>query len=95
MDPLEKCLQTLRPLIQAGDTNGLVLAERAIDEFVAAHKGYPEAYEGQRQTGGLNVLQQQLTDIWKTLPTGQSLDFANTVSEYVDRKLRELRESDA
>jgi hypothetical protein len=91
MDPLEKCLQTLRPLIQAGDINGIVLAERAIDEYAAAQKGYPHATEGQRQTGALNVLDQQLTGIWKTLPQGRSLDFVNTVSYYVERELRDLR----
>jgi hypothetical protein len=94
MDPLEKCLQTLRPLIAAGDINGIGLAERAIDQFVNSHKNpYLRRFEAQGQTGALNVLDQELTAIWRTLTPGRSLDFITTASDYVDRKVRELRDA--
>ena len=54
MAPLEKCLQTLRVLIDVGDVQAIERAERAIDEYVASQDG-PD-----RQTEALNVLALQL-----------------------------------
>jgi hypothetical protein len=86
MDPLERCLQVLWPLVQASETNGIVLAERAIDEFLAA-----PAHEGSnRQTGALNILERHLIDVSRGA-SGASADFAETVIQYVEAKARNLR----
>jgi hypothetical protein len=83
MFPLEKCMQTLNVLIAQGDSNGIPLAEKAINEFIAAHDG------PHRQTGGLHVLEQELTPVWRKAE-GAQLDFANVVIEYVDNRMRGL-----
>jgi hypothetical protein len=39
-DPrVKKCVQTLKVLIDHADVNGIVLAERAVDELIAAIEG--------------------------------------------------------
>jgi len=36
MDQLEKCMQSLRVLIASADDGGIILAEKAVNEYLAA-----------------------------------------------------------
>jgi hypothetical protein len=60
--PLEKCLETLRALIDVGDVQAMERGERAIDEFVASHD-VPD-----RQIEALKVLDQEVTSLAQDNP---------------------------
>ena len=86
MTPLEKCVQPLQFLIARGDIQGIGLAEKAIDEFMAGHNG-PD-----RQAGALNDLTVRLVAETKNA-AGQSVLFAEAVFDYIDKRLRALAEN--
>ena len=83
MTPLEKCRATLLALIRVGDPNGLPLAEKAIDEFVASHVG------GNRQTDAILKLQTELEPSARGA-VGAHHIFIETVYDYTEAKLRAL-----
>jgi hypothetical protein len=76
MLPIDKCMTTLRLLIPEAHPNGIPLAERAIDELVAAQDGPP------RQVRALHMLEERLTPIWK-FATGKQLNFVNVLFDYI------------
>jgi hypothetical protein len=84
MTPLEKCLQTLRGLIDAGDVQAIEQAERAIDGFVAAHDG-PD-----RQIAGLEILDKEVMSFSQNEPD-QSFELVEAILGYIDRRVQELR----
>ena len=79
MTPLEKCLQTLRSLIDVGDVQAIEQAKRAIDEFVASHDG-PD-----RQIAALDILDQEVTSFSQDEP-----DQLVEILGYIDERVREL-----
>jgi hypothetical protein len=79
-----KFIQTLRVLINQADVVAIGLAEKTVDESVAAH----EVSDG--QTGALHVLERVLTRTSKSA-SGAKLEFANPVIDYVDAPMRALR----
>jgi hypothetical protein len=81
MPHLEDCKGILRRLIAKGDVNGIPLAERAINEYLAAT---PVA----AQKSGLRVLQQDVLD-QRNAVLGAQRNFADTVNAYIERKLAE------
>jgi hypothetical protein len=83
MSPIDKCMTTLRLLIPEADPNGIPLAERAIDELIAAQDGGP------RQTHALRLLQERLTPIWESA-TGKQLNFVNVLFDYMAMSLKAL-----
>ena len=87
MTPLEKCLQTLRVLIDVGDVRAIERAERAVDAFVASHDG-PD-----RQTEALKVLDQEVTSLAQDKPD-RSFEFVETILGYVDERVQELRKGE-
>jgi hypothetical protein len=74
---------TLRLLIPEADPNGIPLAERAIDELIAAQDGGP------RQIHALRLLQERLTPIWESA-TGKQLNFVNVLFDYMAMSLKAL-----
>ena len=87
MAPLEKCLQTLRVLIDVGDVQAIERAERAIDEYVASQDG-PD-----RQTEALNVLDQEVTSLAQDKPD-RSFEFVETILGYIDERVQGLRKGE-
>ena len=85
MTAIEKCLQTLQALVKAGDIKAIGLAEKAIDEFVAAHVGRD------RQTDALNTLDRNLVLLRKQV-AGPSAEFADVVFDYMGKKFATLRD---
>jgi len=85
MASLEKCLETLRGLIEMGDLYAIDLAEMAIDEFV----------EGQdnpvRKIAALNALDRKLLSMTPRL-SGVSSEFVTTIFGYIDTSIRALRD---
>ena len=73
---IDKCMTTLRLLISEANPNGIALAERAIDQLIAAQDGPP------RQVRALHTLEEMLTPIWKSA-TGRQLNFVNVLFDYV------------
>ena len=82
MDPLEKCMQPLRVLIATGDDGEIVLAEKAVNEYLAT---FPIA----QQAGALHILQDAIAPLWQASSGGQT-EFINMVLEYTDSRMREL-----
>jgi hypothetical protein len=72
-------LGTLRRLITAGDMNGILLAESAIEDYWAATPA-------KARKSGLLYIQQILHDRCDAL-SPQSRDFAISVDAYIERKL--------
>jgi hypothetical protein len=58
MDQLEKCMQSLRVLIASGDDDGIILAEEAVNEYLAA-------FPVKQHAGALHLLQDALTPLWR------------------------------
>ena len=87
MTPHQKCLQTLRVLIREGDSNGVPLAEKAVNELAAS---FPDA---NARTGALHVLQEELTP---TVPGERdaSTEMTANILDYCDKLIRELREGE-
>jgi hypothetical protein len=82
MEKLDKCLSVLRPLISEGDANGIVAAERAVNEYVAA------APESGRKEALASV--QKAVEAHKEECAGIDLSFADTVNNYIERLMRSL-----
>jgi hypothetical protein len=79
MGHVDTCLGTLGRLIAAGDTNGIPLAEAAIEE-------YWDATPAKARRSGLLYMQQILHDRRDAL-SPQSRDFAIIVDAYIEQKL--------
>jgi hypothetical protein len=84
MDPLGKCLQSLRVLIATGDDNGIALAEMAVNDYLAT---FPKA----QHAGALHVLQGAITPLWQA-SSGAQTEFINMVLEYTDNRMSALQE---
>jgi hypothetical protein len=68
-------------LIAKGDTNGIPLAERAINEY------WDATLPGARKSG-LRLIQQDVF-VQLNAVTGNRRDFAETVNAYIEKKLTE------
>jgi hypothetical protein len=84
MENVHKCTSVLRPLIAEANTNGIPLAESAINELVAvtpvplqrdALESVRSAVKAHRDEAGLSSSQ---------------CDFADTVNDYIERLVRSL-----
>jgi hypothetical protein len=84
MDPLEKCLQPLRVLVASGDDGSIVLAEKAVDEYLAA-------FPVNQQASALHALQDAIVPLWQASTGGQT-ELINMVLEYTDNRMRALEE---
>jgi hypothetical protein len=80
MPNLETCKGILRRLIAKGDMNGIPLAERAINEYWNAT---PE----KARKSGLRLIQQDVLD-QRNAVLGAQYNFAQTVNDYIEKKLR-------
>jgi hypothetical protein len=83
MEPLEKCMSMLRVLIKEGNAQALPLAERAINEFIAAHDGTLH------KSDALGVLEGEILDFGET--KGPSDLFVNMLLDYIDDRIIGLR----
>ena len=79
MPHLDTCLQILRRLIAKGDPNGIPLAERAIDEYLAV-----TPYAARKS--GLRLIREDVLVQYNAV-VGVQRSFAETVNAYVDKKL--------
>lgn len=77
MEPVEKCTSALSPLIAAGHTNGIPLAEKAIDDMLLA---IPSP---QHKTSLDNV--RLVVEAHRKDASGPQLGFADTVNDYIER----------
>jgi hypothetical protein len=80
MPYLNDCQEILRRLIADGDTNGIPLAERAINEYL-------HATPTNARKSGLRLLQEDVIIQRDTVVGGHS--FADAVNAYIERKLTE------
>jgi len=78
MEPIQKCLRPLQVLIAKADANGIGLAERAVDDYLAS---FPP---GPVQAGAF-FLQQEVTALWQK-SNGAQVEFANLVFDYIDNR---------
>jgi hypothetical protein len=79
--PFRQCMQAA---MAASITGGSALAERAVDEFVAAHDG-PD-----QQMGALRVLEEELISLLRST-SGEHFSTANSLIDFVDARMRALR----
>ena len=82
MENIHKCTSALRPLIAEADTNGIPLAENAINELVAA----TPAPERRDALESVRSVVQSHCDA----DAGSQFDFANTVNDYIEKLIRDL-----
>jgi hypothetical protein len=80
MPHLDKCLGIIRRLIAKGDMNGILFAERAINEYL-------EATPPSAQASGLRFLQADVL-VQQAAVLGNQRDFADAVNDYIEKKLR-------
>ena len=82
MENIHKCTSALRPLIAEAKTDGIPLAENAINELVATTPA-PErrdALESVRSAVKAHC----------DADTNSQFDFANTVNDYIERLIKDL-----
>jgi len=84
MNPLEKCMQALRVLIDSADDRGIIPAERAVNEYLATFPIYQHA-------GALHMLQDAITPLWRG-SSGTQTEFINAVLDYTDDRIFALQE---
>jgi hypothetical protein len=87
-DPIHGCLATLKVLVQEADTNGLLLAERAIGEHLAL---FPNDHQ---RAEAIRILEQDLLPLWEC-SSGAQMDFVNTVLVYLEKRSLEIQERNA
>jgi hypothetical protein len=81
MADFEKCSADLRRLIGIADTNGVPMAERSIDEYVAAT-------EPSDRTGALQEVQLMVQTHRDAATSGDQRDFAEVVNDYIEKLMR-------
>jgi hypothetical protein len=79
MRSMDICLGILRRLIAKGDINSVPLAERAINE-------YWDETPAKARKSGLRLIQQDVLGQRKAV-LGSQRNFADAVTDYIDRKL--------
>ena len=82
MKPVDKCLAILRTLIDQGQTNGITIAEKAINEYLAS---LPDSAKKSRLQDVQLVVQAHRNSA-DTVPQRA---FADTVSAYIEKRLRD------
>ena len=80
----DTCLETVRQVIASGDAREVPTAEDAIAVFVGAHDG------PSRQTGALNVVDEELDKEWLT-PEGRQAGIIGRLSEFVWTRMQRLK----
>jgi hypothetical protein len=80
MPHLDDCIRILRRLIAKGDVNGIPLAERAINE-------YSDRTPEKARKSGLRIIQHDVLD-QRNAVVGAQHGFAQTVNDYIEKKLR-------
>ena len=80
MPHLDTCRGVVRRLIAKGDINAIPLAERAVNEYLDATP--PGA-----RASGLRVLQEDVL-VQRDAVVGNQRNFAQTVNDYIEKKLR-------
>jgi hypothetical protein len=83
MAPIDKCLAILRTLIGQGQSNGAVIAEKAINEYLAS---LPVST---RETG-LQDVQLVVQAHRDSALSGPQRAFADTVNSFLEARLRDL-----
>jgi hypothetical protein len=84
MDQLEKCMQSLRVLIASGDDGAIILAEKAVNDYLAA-------FPVKQHAGALHLLQDTITPLWRG-SSGIQTEFINMVLDYTDNRILALQE---
>jgi hypothetical protein len=82
MTDLNKCMSVLRPLIAEGDINGIPVAERAVNDYLAATElpARKDALLGVRQAVQAHCDEAQ----------GIDLSFADIVNDFIEKLMRDL-----
>jgi hypothetical protein len=76
-------MQTLQVLIASGDANGIEMAERAVNEYLAT---FPKA----QHAGALHMLQDAITPLWRG-SKGAQTEFINMALDYTENLMRALQ----
>jgi hypothetical protein len=81
MDQINKCTSVLRPLLTASETNGVILAENALNELVA---NTPRP----RRIVALESVQ-SVVKAHRDTCSGTQRTFADTVNDYIEKLVRD------
>jgi hypothetical protein len=84
MENVHKCTSVLRPLIAEANTNGIPLAENAINELVAVT---PVALQRDALESVRSVVKAHRDAAGSS---SSQCDFADTVNDYIERLVRSL-----
>jgi hypothetical protein len=80
MTPVDNCKDVLCRLIRAGQTNGIPLAEKAVDECLAV------TLAPRKDLRSIQLVVQKRRDAARS---GNQRDFAETVSAYIEKQIRD------
>src|SRR5689334_16827984 len=83
MENVHKCTSVLRPLIAEAKTNGIPLAENAINELVAITPA-------PQQRDALESVRSVVKAHRDAAGSGSQCDFADTVNDYIEKLIRSL-----
>jgi hypothetical protein len=83
MDHVRKCADILRPVIAEGHSNGLPLAERALNEMV-------EKAPAEDRRSSLESVRQIVEEHGRAGGLGSHLSIADTINNYIEKLMRGL-----
>lgn len=84
MSPLDKAVQTLSVLVGQADVNGIALAERAVDDYLATFT------DPHQRLGALEELDRTIDGLDENA-SAESREFLILAEEYLNRHRRALR----
>jgi hypothetical protein len=82
MDHIFKCTSVLRPLIVAGHTDGIPLAEKALDDLLTVTP--PEQHRISLDSV------RSVVEAHREVASGPQLGFADAVNDYIEKLMRAL-----
>lgn len=87
MEHIDKCTSLLRDLIANGQTSGIPLAEKAIDELLAAT---PASQKKESLSSVQSAVLADRDAVARQADFGSELGFVDTVNDYIEKLMRSL-----
>jgi hypothetical protein len=83
MDRVRKCTDTLRTIIAVGDLNGILIAEKALNEMV-------DSAPAKDRKSSLESARLVVKEHGRAGGPGSQLSIADTINDYIEKLMRGL-----
>jgi hypothetical protein len=87
-DPIHKCFDLLKSIIETADTSRIPDAQHAVDKYLAVHLE-------KQQIFAITQLDDQIAGLWGSNPQGDRLVVLMSISTYIGERLKKLEKRNA